>query len=161
MGTLGCSSTELLSTITTESWFEFRSFFTRPETSPRTSYYQRLIGPHQSTPYSTNLKNPSLISSYNSPTLALTTFPTTILIPLPLYLLCVEGGCREEALKIGVFVVTWEYHRRVGYCSISSVWLFFRFLIKQKSKPKKQDFMQTYIFIEIDNSVRQLAYSPA
>ena len=74
--------------------------------------------------------------------------------------MCGGGGLRRNSKNRGVCcessVSSGRFLERLEHTAA-----FSGFLSKQNSKPKKQDCMQTYIFLTIDNSVHQLAYRPA
>ena len=158
MVTSGSSSMGLFSNIMTVSWFEVISFL---QLSWNITKNLSLPDNHCTTPvnyFLNRLENNPLTFSFNSPTLALTTIPTTILSPLPLYLHCVWGGRlitsnKNRGVNVDLIVL------QLGGFSdrLERLDAFSGFFSKKNSKPQKQDCTQTYIFLTIGNSVFQLA----
>ena len=66
----------------------------------------------------------------------------------------VDGACLTCA---GVGVLLGAAYFRMGSWSVLILWARFRFYSKQNSKPKKQDFIQTYILLTIENFDHQSA----
>ena len=108
---------------------------------------------HHETPYTAPiisflnfLKNPSLISSSRSPTLAFTTAPTNILFPLPRFF--VYGGQMVATYSVGIegFMVS-SVGRRFLVGRFGHLVPYFRFLAFKNTETQKQDWKKTLIFL--------------
>ena len=155
MGTLGYLSSGLFYNIMMVSWFEEIIILHPSWNLTNNLFFPELPCTKPVNSFLVLLKHTALTSISNSPIFDLTTIPTTVLLePPPNIFFCEGREAWEEAVKFEVIMVSWAYRRAER---LKRLFDFLCGLSKQNSKPQKQDCMQTYFLLTIDNSVRQLS----